>query len=60
VIATKFGWKLDPNTANRLAGQPAKHSRRSRGFAQATQTDVIDLFYNTVLTGVQSKMWREP
>ena len=61
VIATKFGFKLDPKPANRRAGQPAgAHQGGRRSLAQAAQDDVIDLFYqHRVDPKCRSKMSRE-
>src|SRR5882724_11872627 len=61
VIATKFGWKLDPNTGKQvgLDSRPKHIKEVAEASLKRLRTDIIDLFYNTVLTRrCQSKMLR--
>jgi aryl-alcohol dehydrogenase-like predicted oxidoreductase len=47
VIATKFGWKLDPNTGKQvgLDSRPAHIKEVADASLKRLKTDVIDLFY---------------
>jgi len=48
VIATKFGWKIDPNAERGLAGldsRPEHIKDIAEGSLKRLKTDVIDLFY---------------
>jgi aryl-alcohol dehydrogenase-like predicted oxidoreductase len=48
VIATKFGWNIDPDTGQQLGGlnsQPAHVKRAVDGMLQRLRTDHIDLLY---------------
>src|SRR6184192_1389851 len=48
VIATKFGWKIDPKAERGLAGldsRPEQITRVAEGSLKRLKTDVIDLFY---------------
>jgi aryl-alcohol dehydrogenase-like predicted oxidoreductase len=48
VIATKFGWNIDPDTGQQLGGlnsQPAHIKRAVDGMLQRLRTDHIDLLY---------------
>jgi aryl-alcohol dehydrogenase-like predicted oxidoreductase len=47
VIATKFGFKLDPNTGNQtgLDSRPVHIKEVAEGSLKRLRTDVIDLFY---------------
>jgi aryl-alcohol dehydrogenase-like predicted oxidoreductase len=47
VIATKFGWKLDPNTGKQagLDSRPAHIKEVAEASLKRLKTDVIDLFY---------------
>jgi len=48
VIATKFGWKIDPNAERGLAGlhsRPEHIKEVAEGSLKRLKTDVIDLFY---------------
>jgi len=48
VIATKFGWKIDPKAERGLAGldsRPEQIKRVAEGSLKRLKTDVIDLFY---------------
>jgi len=48
VIATKFGWKIDPNAERGLAGlhsRPEHIKDVAEGSLKRLKTDVIDLFY---------------
>jgi aryl-alcohol dehydrogenase-like predicted oxidoreductase len=47
VIATKFGWKLDPNSGKQvgLDSRPEHIKQVAEGSLKRLRTDVIDLFY---------------
>jgi aryl-alcohol dehydrogenase-like predicted oxidoreductase len=48
VIATKFGWKIDPNTQRRMGGldsRPEHIKEVAEASLKRLKTDVIDLFY---------------
>src|ERR1700758_4906712 len=48
VIATKFGWKIDPNSARGASGldsRPEHIKEVAEGSLKRLRTDVIDLFY---------------
>src|SRR5262249_8577062 len=47
VIATKFGWKIDPNTGKQvgLDSRPAHIKEVAEASLKRLKTDVIDLFY---------------
>src|SRR5579862_7095170 len=47
VIATKFGWKIDPSTrkSTGLDSRPAQIKEVVEGSLKRLKTDVIDLFY---------------
>ena len=47
VIATKFGWKIDPNTRKSvgLDSRPEQIKKVADGSLKRLRTDVIDLFY---------------
>jgi len=63
VIATKFGFRIDPKVERGLAGldsRPEHIQEVAEASLKRLKTDVIDLFYSTGLTRTcQSKTWRE-
>jgi hypothetical protein len=64
VIASKFGWDLDPQTGARTGGLNSRpdHVRRAvDGMLQRLRTDRIDVLYNIEsIPRSPSKTWRAP